>query len=107
MAYFILKYILCKVLIFIQKYISFQIVFDTAKIENVNCHFTLLTSKPQNSKISIKKYWIKFGNIKPAKDTPTAAIPRALPACFSNQEETNFEVARFPIKVAPRAIGNP
>ena len=45
--------------------------------------------------------------MKPANDTPTAAMPRALPACFSNQEETNFEVARFPIKVAPRAIGNP
>ena len=45
--------------------------------------------------------------MKPANETPTAAIPSALPACFSNHEETNLEVARLPIRVAPKAIGRP
>ena len=40
-----------------------------------------------------------------AKETPTEAIPKALPVYFLNQREINFDTEMFPIMVTPRAIG--
>ena len=42
---------------------------------------------------------------EPEKETPRAAMPKALPVCSRNHLETSFETDKFPIKLAPRAIG--
>ena len=47
----------------------------------------------------------KIGKITPENDIPMAAIPRAIPALFSNQFATNLVTERFP-KAGPPIASN-
>ena len=65
-------------------------------------------NKIKRSRVNLlnkRKKLVKLGNTNPPKETPTEAIPRALPVYFLNQREINLDTEIFPIMVTPRAIG--
>ena len=63
--------------------------------------YASLQVNPRSFRIKL----VKLGKTNPANETPTEAIPRALPVYFLNQTEISLDTAILPIIVTPKAIG--
>ena len=56
--------------------------------------------------LTIPGFMLISGITRPEKETPSAAIPKALPVYSRNHLETSFETDRLPMREAPKAIGS-